>query len=460
MKSLAGKICLVVFILSNSVCFSQQGKSKVSAKGMHDTTGSKWKYEEKEDKMSPEKKYFAEVLSDDSIDGGILSEKYQHVTLCIRNEEGKSEVMLYTDNILFDCDAEKGTTYRMRFDNEEPSQYLFTPATEGQLYAAFINPASEVIEKIKHAEKLVVEVSFLLKGTYQLTFNVHSLVWNHADKSAENSNDLKVTDAMKHWRYFDTTDAMTSEKQYDAFAYSKAPMDYKPAYNTEAYASFFLYYNGSENYFSVRLDKGAFNTKDDSCRVRFDNNKPAYYKVYFRGSEYYYIMGFYKKDTLISLLKKAKKMLIEVDIDKVGKRLLEFDVEGLKWNHKNINTGKTFSGSAPVKKPTNNQTPFYVHNSTANPPDSSSASGNDFKVLSTDEEVDINDGNVTLVCKCRNTGKGEKSVKIKGYFMDDTGKVLSIKEVSVECTGNMSLTTRLTASGIARSYKKFKIEIE
>lgn len=70
-----------------------------------------------------------------------------------------------------------------------------------------------------------------------------------------------------------------------------------------------------------------------STRVRFDDEKPFTVSVTYPSdySSDLIFLGSSKK--LISKLKTAKKFLIEVEFYNEGIQQIEFDVEGLEWEH-------------------------------------------------------------------------------------------------------------------------------
>lgn len=83
-----------------------------------------------------------------------------------------------------------------------------------------------------------------------------------------------------------------------------------------------------------------------------------------------------------------------------------------------------------------------------------------FTLLNTKENIDKQNDKVTLTCTCKNNGNDESTVTIKAYFMDAAGKVLAVKSVSLSCSGNMELTTDISATGITSNYKAFKVEVQ
>src|SRR6185437_14902192 len=134
------------------------------------------------------------------------------------------------------------------------------------------------------------------------------------------------------------------------------------------------------------------------------------------------------------------KVIIEAEFFSNGTRQMEFNADSLKWDHKGTDDAEE---KEQVSNHPNNivKSNLISINSTE---------------LETTESADKNTGTVTLHCTYTNTGSKEKSVKLKAYFMDANGKVLSEKSVSLSCSGNATFSTDISASGMGSDYKSYK----
>ncbi|ACU64118.1 hypothetical protein [Chitinophaga pinensis] len=105
---------------------------------------------------------------------------------------------------------------------------------------------------------------------------------------------------------------------------------------TPAYLTFTLKKKG-ENETDAYIDiaDGAFNpgyfTGEQGLHIRFDKNKDAFYPSLGYKDESARILHLATTKGFLEKLKKAKTMLIEVDIVNTGRFVLEFDVHDLKW---------------------------------------------------------------------------------------------------------------------------------
>jgi hypothetical protein len=91
-------------------------------------------------------------------------------------------------------------------------------------------------------------------------------------------------------------------------------------------------HNKNEVIFSINSGQLLAGVTDDRvARIKFDNDKPI--SVGYRGTSDYRsdVVFFDSPSLLVSKLKKAQKVIVQIEIYQAGAPQFTFDVEGLKW---------------------------------------------------------------------------------------------------------------------------------
>lgn len=138
------------------------------------------------------------------------------------------------------------------------------------------------------------------------------------------------------WQYSEEEDKMTSEKVYYAANISPDDLQFKFPYNGGSTATFHVRNKEKQNEVMLNISKGQFMTsimEQKALRIRFDDNKPitVNYNGPSDGSHDWIFLSSGKK--ILSMLKTAKHMIIEVEFYNEGMRQINFDVENFKWEH-------------------------------------------------------------------------------------------------------------------------------
>ena len=186
-------IALLAFLTTSSIgCSSGKNQEKKSV--AKDTAATKtaadtpkqanndansWQYEESEDKMTSGKIYIASVQSPDTAyfdfpyNGGSLFNLY------IRNKEGKNDVLFTVSKGQIASSFNGSSSVRIRFDQEQPISVPYNLNADVDATTIFLSSGKKIIEKLKTAKQVIIEVEFFQVGRKQITFNVAGLKWEH-----------------------------------------------------------------------------------------------------------------------------------------------------------------------------------------------------------------------------------------------------------------------------------------
>ena len=99
-------------------------------------------------------------------------------TLTIREKNNDTNVYLDVSKGQFNRSFQGGAA-RIRFDNTPSAIYSFSAAENGRANIVFFDSPEALIDRMKKARKMVVNVNFYAQGSRQIEFNVANLVWNH-----------------------------------------------------------------------------------------------------------------------------------------------------------------------------------------------------------------------------------------------------------------------------------------
>jgi len=157
--------------------------------------------------------------------------------------------------------------------------------------------------------------------------------------SDQNLNDSSgiITDTLQStehsWEYFQDKDKMTSDVKYFASLEANDALYFDSPYDGGSIARFVIRHKDGFGNVYLKISKGQFIVHTDTrFRIRFDNEKPRRYAVSnpTDGSSDVVFFEYYQ---LIDKIKKHKKMIVEAEFYQEGFRPIEFNIEGLKWNH-------------------------------------------------------------------------------------------------------------------------------
>jgi hypothetical protein len=99
-------------------------------------------------------------------------------TLIIRKRESGTHVYIQVSKGQFNRSFQGGQA-RVRFDNSPPVNYAFSAAENGSANVIFFDSEKAIIDKLKKARNMVVDVQFAGQGNRQIAFRTTGLVWNH-----------------------------------------------------------------------------------------------------------------------------------------------------------------------------------------------------------------------------------------------------------------------------------------
>lgn len=163
------------------------------------------------------------------------------------------------------------------------------------------------------------------------------------DKSVSSSTSKKEvpTDSVKaevitNWVYSQDSDKMTSNKQYFAECKSTNEIEFQAPYSGGSYFTITVRNMENKNDVCISVSKGQFMTSvmgSESMKVKFDNDSPVSFTFNSAADGSADIIFLNQSKKFISRLKTAKKVIIETMFFQEGNKQLEFDVDGLKWNH-------------------------------------------------------------------------------------------------------------------------------
>jgi hypothetical protein len=139
-----------------------------------------WKYSENVDKMTSEKRFFAEVKSTTKINFDFPYEGGSTFTLTVRQIEKKNNVLLSVSKGQFMTSISGDEeTLKIKFDEEKPMTVKYTSPSDGSSDVIFIKSEDEIISKLKNAKHIIIETEFYQAGNKQIEFNVEGLKWEH-----------------------------------------------------------------------------------------------------------------------------------------------------------------------------------------------------------------------------------------------------------------------------------------
>ncbi len=134
-----------------------------------------WTYRTEGDKLRGTTDRWATAKSGEVADGSTTG-----LVLRERAEDGFQLMFTSADNLYFDCTSRlMGCEATLKFDDEAPRPYHFTPPQGSLPDSVFLSSSSKlaVLERLRHSHRLLVEFNILNQGRAQYEFATSGLEW-------------------------------------------------------------------------------------------------------------------------------------------------------------------------------------------------------------------------------------------------------------------------------------------
>lgn len=140
---------------------------------------------------------------------------------------------------------------------------------------------------------------------------------------------------VENWYYQTDEDKMTGKSVYYAQVTSTNTVEFDFPYGGGSKFKLLVRNKEGQNELLLSVTKGQFmgSYGGQKVRIRFDEEEPflvSFNEPSDASSDLIFLKSIPK---IIEGLKKAKKMLIQAEFYQEGNVIMEFDVEGLKWEH-------------------------------------------------------------------------------------------------------------------------------
>ncbi|WP_240163775.1 hypothetical protein [Spirosoma taeanense] len=135
----------------------------------------RWTYEERADQTGS-RVYKASITSPDVLQFGFPYAGGSTAMLTIRKRDESTNVYLEVSKGQFNRSFEGGNA-RIRFDGKPAQSYSFSAAENGRANIIFFDAEQKLINQMKAARTMVIEIGFYAQGTRQISFNTAGLKW-------------------------------------------------------------------------------------------------------------------------------------------------------------------------------------------------------------------------------------------------------------------------------------------
>lgn len=144
-----------------------------------------------------------------------------------------------------------------------------------------------------------------------------------------------AVEVVQHWEYSQEVDKMEGTKQFFAVCKSSNILDMAFPYNEGVVGYITIRNMGKGNEILLSLNQGQFMTNFDGTylKMKFDDDKPFKALCNPATDPSLQYLFFENAGSIISKFKKSKKVMVEAEFFNEGRRIFEFDTEGLKWTH-------------------------------------------------------------------------------------------------------------------------------
>lgn len=139
-----------------------------------------WSYSTDEDKVRGGTTYLASTTSVNTIHQDAPYDGDTSLRMVVRKSPASgTDVIIILSSGQLMCPSYEGCHGTVRFDKGRAERVSFSGSSDNSSDTIFVNGAKNFIAKLKHAQKVVVEVEIYQAGRPQFEFDVHGLNWNH-----------------------------------------------------------------------------------------------------------------------------------------------------------------------------------------------------------------------------------------------------------------------------------------
>lgn len=201
---------------------------------------------------------------------------------------------------------------------------------------------------IKDANKRKRGLSFVVYFFSFMFFSLLVSITDDGDNDAEvttNSEPRKenvsvteekeIPETPSNWDYSTSFDEMTEKTMYFATATSINSHEFEFPYNGGAFLYLIVRNMNGKNEVLVQISKGQIHgsLNNEVIRFKFDDGKPESYYFSSADDGSSDIAFIAQSSKLISKIRNAKKVKVDVPVFQEGRPVFDFNIEGLKWEH-------------------------------------------------------------------------------------------------------------------------------
>lgn len=154
---------------------------------------------------------------------------------------------------------------------------------------------------------------------------------------AQPANQVETVKEPDNWEYYEKKDEMSDEVLYIASCVSTNMHEFDFPYNGGSYLYLKIRNMNGKNDVFLQISKGQIMTSisgSEYVRFKFDGGEPIKYSFSSSsdGDPTYAFIN--QSNALIKKIKAAKDIKIDIPMFQEGRPVFNFDVSGLKWDHK------------------------------------------------------------------------------------------------------------------------------
>lgn len=157
---------------------------------------------------------------------------------------------------------------------------------------------------------------------------------NTEDKTGTTENATENA-KVENWKYSEDADKMEGTKQFYATNTSTNEIEFEFPYDGGSTFDILVRNLGKENEVVLTVSKGQFMTSiggNEQLKVKFDDEKSVNFSYNSADDASMDVIFLNNSAKFLKKLKTAKKVMIECTFFNAGSKVIEFNVEGLKWD--------------------------------------------------------------------------------------------------------------------------------
>jgi len=144
-----------------------------------DNGDTKWSYATEKNKMTSGDIKYASIDANELLYFSWSHKGGATATFTVRKKEGENDIYLQVSKGMFNSNGSYANMLRIRFDDGQSFRVSYSRPSDNSSNTIFLGSVPTILNKLKKAKKMRIEVEFYMDGTRVIEFDVAGFTWGN-----------------------------------------------------------------------------------------------------------------------------------------------------------------------------------------------------------------------------------------------------------------------------------------